>query len=108
MPRKAAYKTTFKSVEQINVPNSRNGKHKRVVTQILNDLAELKPDSALRIPISDLAEAMANVRSAVNRAGHKLGLDVATATDAEFLYVWLRSAKPAPAPIAKKARSATQ
>jgi len=35
-----------------------------------------------------LAESKEKVRSALNRATRKAGLNVATATDATFLYVW--------------------
>jgi predicted lactoylglutathione lyase len=43
---------------------------------------------ALKVPLAELAESKENVRAALNRAVHKGGRSVATASDAEFLYVW--------------------
>jgi predicted DNA-binding protein (UPF0251 family) len=78
----------FKSMIQADVPQGRNGKHKQIVTLILQDLEGLKPDAALKIPLADLAESKEKVRSALNRATRKAGRKVATASDANFLYVW--------------------
>jgi TusA-related sulfurtransferase len=78
----------FKTTERANVPTGRNGKHKSVVTQILNDLEKLEDGQALKIPISDLPDTKVNIRSALNRATHKLRKTVATAADEEYLYVW--------------------
>ena len=78
----------YKTISQANVPQGRNGKHKGVVTDILRDIAQLKPGSAIRIPLSSLAESKAKVRSALNRATRKAGLKVQTASDENFLYVW--------------------
>jgi hypothetical protein len=78
----------FKTMAQIDVPQGRNGKHKRVVTQILSDLDQLPPGAALKVPLAKLEESKENVRSALNRAIHKGSRKVATASDAEFLYVW--------------------
>jgi hypothetical protein len=81
----------FKTMVQADVPQGRNGKHKGIVTKILNDLDALKMDSALKVPLAELADSKENVRSALNRATRQLGRKVATATDAEFLYVWNES-----------------
>jgi hypothetical protein len=78
----------FKSMAQIDVPQGRNGKHKEIVTIILKDLEQLPEGSALKVPLSELAEGKAKVRSALNRATRKNGHLVATASDSEFLYVW--------------------
>lgn len=78
----------FKTTNRINVPTGRNGKHKTIVTQILNDLEGLAPESALKIPLSELPDTKVNIRSALNRATRKAGKGVATAADDEFLYVW--------------------
>jgi DNA helicase TIP49 (TBP-interacting protein) len=75
-------------MEQADVPQGRHGKHKEVVTTILNDLDNLKDGSAIKIPLADLAESKEKVRSALNRATRKAGRNVATASDDEFLYVW--------------------
>ena len=78
----------FKSMAQVDVPQGRNGKHKEIVTKILSDLDQVKPGVALKVPLAELAESKENVRSALNRATHKRGQAVATASDEEFLYVW--------------------
>jgi len=73
---------------QSDVPQGRNGKHKRIVTAILKDLDNLRADSALKVPLAELVESKERVRSALNRATRKAGREVATASDATFLYVW--------------------
>jgi hypothetical protein len=78
----------FKTLAQVDVPQGRNGKHKQIVTQIFSDLDQLPAGVALRVTLAELEESKENVRSALNRATHKSGRKVATASDAEFLYVW--------------------
>jgi hypothetical protein len=78
----------FKTVAQLDVPNSRNGKHKEIVTMILRDLDQLKAGAAIKVPLADLGDSKENVRSALNRATRKSNRNVATATDESFLYVW--------------------
>ena len=78
----------FKSMAQVDVPQGRNGKHKEIVTKILSDLDQIEPGIALKVPLAELTESKENVRSALNRAAHKRGQMVATASDEEFLYVW--------------------
>src|SRR5882724_7738807 len=80
--------THFKAMVQSDVPQGRNGKHKLIVTTILNDLDRLKGDSALKLPLAELAQSKEKVRSALNRATRRAGRKVATASDATFLYVW--------------------
>jgi hypothetical protein len=78
----------FQSILQLDVPKGRDGKHKRIVTQLLSDIEQLLPGSALKIPLSDLPDTKENIRSALNRATHHRGMEVATSSDNEFLYVW--------------------
>lgn len=78
----------FRTMVQSDVPQGRNGKHKRIVTTILKDLDALKADTAIKVPLAELAESKEKVRSALNRATRKAGRKVATASDASFLYVW--------------------
>ncbi len=78
----------FKTMNQVDVPQGRNGKHKQVVSVILKDLDQLDGNAAIKVPLAELAETVAKVRSALNRATRKAGRNVATATDADFLYVW--------------------
>jgi DNA helicase TIP49 (TBP-interacting protein) len=78
----------FKTMAQVDVPQGRNGKHKRIVTQILSDLDRMKEGNAIKVPLKELAESKEKVRSALNRAIRKDGRNVATASDDDFLYVW--------------------
>jgi len=78
------FKTTLKK----DVPQGRNGKHKALVTKILSDLDQVQAGMALKIPLATLEDGKENVRSALNRATRKAGRPIATATDANFLYVW--------------------
>lgn len=80
--------THFKTIGQLDVPQSRNGKHILIVTTILKDLDRLKAGSALKVPLAELAASKEKVRSALNRATRKAGRKVATSSDVSFLYVW--------------------
>jgi hypothetical protein len=73
---------------QADVPQGRNGKHKEIVSTILEDLSQLKEGAAIKVPLAELDSSKEKVRSALNRATRKAGRKVATATDATFLYVW--------------------
>jgi len=78
----------FKTVIRTDVPHTRNGKHRGIVTLIMRDLDQLKNGAALKVPLADLPDTKENVRSALNRATRKAGLRVATAADETFLYIW--------------------
>jgi len=83
----------FKTMVQADVPQGRNGKHKEIVSTILEDLDRLKEGAAIKVPLAELAASKEKVRSALNRATRKAGRKVATATDANFLYVWNETAE---------------
>ena len=87
-PQRKQVPMNFKTMAQGDVPQGRNGKHKQIVTQILSDLDQLPVGIALKVPLAELEESKENVRSALNRAIHKDERKVATASDADFLYVW--------------------
>lgn len=78
----------FKSILQDDVPKGRDGKHKHVISQLLSDLEQLADGSALRIPLSELPDSKENIRSALNRATRQRGMEVATSSDSDYLYVW--------------------
>ena len=84
----------FTAILQVNVPKGRAGKHKRIVTRLLAEIAALKPGTALKIPLAALPDSKENIRSALNRATKQRGIDVATSSDADHLYVWRVAAKP--------------
>jgi len=87
-PRSQKTPMNFRTMAQIDVPQGRNGKHKEIVTKILSDLDQLGEGVALKVPLAELAEGKEKVRAALNRATHKGGRNVATATDVNYLYVW--------------------
>ncbi|MGB8987890.1 MAG: hypothetical protein WCC37_14925, partial [Candidatus Sulfotelmatobacter sp.] len=71
-----------------NVPKGRDGKHKRIVELLMNDISQLKKGTALKVPLSALPDTKENVRAALSRATRQRGIDIATSSDNEFLYVW--------------------
>jgi hypothetical protein len=81
----------FKTVIQADVPQGRNGKHKSIVTRIIDDLDQLKDGSAIKVPLVELEATKEKVRSALNRATRKVGRKVVTASDATYLYIWNQS-----------------
>jgi hypothetical protein len=87
-PRANGRPMNFASMAQKDVPQGRKGKHKEIVTKILSDLDRLASGVALKVPLAPLAESKEKVRSALNRATHKGGRHVATASDETYLYVW--------------------
>jgi hypothetical protein len=87
-PVERAVLRKFNVAERADVPTGRKGKHKEIVTQILSDLEGLEKGQCLKIPLDELPDSKVNIRSALSRAAHKLNQLVATAADAEFLYVW--------------------
>ncbi len=87
-PGTEAEPMNFESILQLDVPKGRDGKHKRIVTKLLSDIEQLTAGNALKIPLSALPDSKENIRSALNRATHQKGLQVATSSDTEFLYVW--------------------
>ena len=90
MAKKAlpARKPTFETMHQVDVPQSRNGKHRKIVTAILEDVEALAVGEAAKIPFKVLNDTKENVRAALSRESKKRDLPISTAADAEFLYVW--------------------
>jgi hypothetical protein len=87
-PRTPKFPMNFKEMQQSDVPQGRNGKHKLIVTRILSDLDQIQPGVALKVPLAELVDSKEKVRSALNRATRRSGRTVATASDDTFLYVW--------------------
>ena len=81
-------KNRYATLAQADVPQGRNGKHKKTISRILEELAELKTGDALKIPIAELSDSKENIRSALTRACHQLNRPLATASDTTCLYVW--------------------
>src|ERR1700691_6167195 len=78
----------FESMLQTDVPKGRDGKHKVIIQQLLSDLNQIEEGNALKIPLSALPDSKENIRSALSRATRQKGMDIATSSDEEFLYVW--------------------
>lgn len=78
----------FQSVLQHDVPKGRDGKHKKIVTQLLSDIEQLDRGTALKVPLAALPDSKENIRSALNRATRQRGIIIATSSDADFLYIW--------------------
>jgi len=81
--------THYSAVNRSEVPQGRQGKHRRAVKNILADLSKLGAQQAIKIPLSSLnGEKMQNLRSALNRATREKNIPVVTSSDAKYLYVW--------------------
>lgn len=78
----------FENIAQVEVPHGRNGKHKQIVTDLLEQMALLGKGRALKVRLTQLPDTKENIRSALNRATRQRGLNFATATDANYLYIW--------------------
>ncbi len=78
----------FGSISQVDVPKGRDGKHKKIITQLLDDIAQLKAGFALRIPLAELPDSKENIRAALSRAAIQKKLHIATSSNAECLFVW--------------------
>ena len=85
-PKKAPMR--FESVHKADVPKGRDGKHKQIVELLLSDIAQLEQSAALKIPLSALPDTKENIRSALSRATRLRGIEIATSSDEDFLYVW--------------------
>lgn len=78
----------FESILQAQVPKGRDGKHKKIITQLLSDIEQVPTGSALKIPLAELPDTKENIRSALSRAGRQANLDLATSSDENYLFVW--------------------
>jgi hypothetical protein len=58
------------------------------VAQLLHDIEGLEAGRALKIPMSELPDSMANIRSALNRASKQRSLEIETSSDDDYFYVW--------------------
>ena len=81
--------TNYEAVNRVDVPQGRKGKHRKAVADILADLAKLKAQQAIKVPLSSLdGEKMQNLRSALNRVTREKNIPVETSSDEKYLYVW--------------------
>jgi hypothetical protein len=80
--------TKYEAIPQLDVPKGRDGKHKKIVTELLSDILQLAAGSALKVPITALPDSKENIRAALNRATRQKGINVATSSDENHLYIW--------------------
>lgn len=78
----------FESILQGEVPKGREGKHGKIIRQLLNDIEQLPAGSALKIPLAELPDSKENIRAALSRAGRQNNLTLATSSNKDFLFVW--------------------
>ena len=78
----------YESILEREVPKGREGKHKRVIVQLLGEIDRLEPHTALKISLAALPDSKANIRAALNRATRQRGMRVATSSDSHYLYLW--------------------
>jgi hypothetical protein len=78
----------FESILQVDVPKSRDGKHKQIVERLLREIGELKPGMAMKVPLSELPDSKENIRSALTRAANQRQIRIATSSNDQHLFVW--------------------
>ena len=79
----------YESMNRVDVPQGRKGKHRKAVADILADLSNLNAQQAVKVPLSSLnGEKMQNLRSALNRVTREKNIPVVTSSDEKYLYVW--------------------
>lgn len=83
----------FESILQGDIPKGRESKHKKIIRQLLSDIAQLPEGAALKIPLAELPDSKENIRAALSRAGRQNGLNLATSSNNDFLFVWVAPPK---------------
>ena len=83
----------FSSIQQEDVPKGREGRHKKIISKLLNDIDQLATGSALKVPLTKLPDTKENIRSALNRATRQRGVEVSTSSDEDYLYIWKTEVK---------------
>ena len=78
----------FQQVLQVDVPKGRDGKHKRIVMRLMDDVAKLSSGSALKVPIAQLPDTKENIRAALSRAARQAKLNIATSSNGDYLFIW--------------------
>lgn len=95
----------YETVRISDLRVGRRGKHHDLLAGILKNLESLAAGSALVIPLTSVGSvSLANLRSAVSRAGKANDLSLLTYSDEKNFYVWKKGADTAKAPAAKKTR----
>lgn len=77
------------SVPLSGLQHTRRGKHFELMQEVLEGLAKLSGESALRVPLG--TNSAKDLRSAVVRAAHSLSIRIASSSDDKNLYVWKKN-----------------
>ena len=79
----------FETIDTVDVPHDRKGKHNTLISRIIDDLQRVKPGVALKIPVSAFgSQKVENIRAALAREIKKTRLTVGTSIDDDYFYVW--------------------
>ena len=65
-PQSKKVAMNFNTMQQVDVPQGRNGKHKGIVTRILSDLDQVQKGVALKVPLAQLTDSKEKVRSGIS------------------------------------------
>jgi hypothetical protein len=68
--------------------SKRNGKHYKIVSDILSDVSKLDPYTAIKIDLAIVGEKKAALRAALLRVAKKRRVGLATSSDEKHLYVF--------------------
>ncbi len=77
------------SVPLSSLKRGRRGKHFQLMQQVLQGLAKLSRESALKVPLGK--NRAKDLRSAVARAAGSQNIEIASLSDEQNLYVWKKS-----------------
>ncbi len=91
--KKTGARQGFSTISQDDLPQGRRGKHHEIIADLLRDLKTLPDGRALKIPLEELPDSKANIRSALNRASRQRKMEIATSSDETHLYVWKPNGK---------------
>ncbi len=88
--KKKAVSLHFPAVPLTTATSNRNGRHRRITSEILSDLKKLDEHSALKINFVEAGVKKADLRSAVHRAAKNRNMNLVTTSDQKNLYVFHR------------------
>jgi hypothetical protein len=88
--KKAKMCLHFPAVPLTTATSNRNGKHRRITSEILSDLKQLDEHSALKVNFVEAGVKKADLRSAVHRAAKNKNMNLVTTSDQKNLYVFHR------------------
>jgi hypothetical protein len=81
---------TVQSVPLSGLPRTRRGKHFALMQHVLQGLAALPKQSALKVHLGE--NSAKDIRSAVVRAARARNIEITTRSDENHLYVWKKPA----------------